>query len=458
MSQDTSSVPPTEGSRLFSPWVVLGVGLACNALAYLLASNEGVPVLIRLGLLAVGTLLLLMAIVRRLRTTGWEFQQRLTSSAMVSLAGLGALFGFGFFRINEQWDSGILFYVGLFILTLVSSVLILLPPLLCRVAISLIVLFHFGGMAVAITSVDPPGGTPPYLPKQLWMRVYRPYLTFMYMTNAYHFYSPDPGPPALLWFAVKYSDGSYTWVKLPDRENSPIQMHYQRLLALPEHSFQPISRLPASAYELVVAKSQFPDIKFPERGSWEMIHARREQGSTYLYRYPNPPNELKDPAPGYPIPIVPDISIPTAAQYREPGDVHKIILAGIAKRVLYHAPEVPGATAVSVKLYRVVHQILTPRELAEGDSPLDKTKYGPYFMGEFDGDGKLIDPKDPFLYWYLPITMVPADYPKIDVDNVLGRPTLPIVYIGFKPKGGFLLDCLEMHAAGQIVDVPKEKN
>jgi len=292
----------------------------------------------------------------------------------------------------------------------------------------------------------------------LWMRVYRPYLSFIYMTNAYHFYSPDPGPPALLWFAVKYSDGSYTWVKLPARENSPIQMHYQRMLAMPEHSFQPIPRLPLSAYELVVVRSQYPDVKFPERGSWEMIYARRQQGSTPLYRYPNPPPELKDPAPGYPIPMIPDISVPTMAQYREPGDVHKKILAGISRRVLHHAPEVPGATATSVKLYRVVHQILSPRELADDVSPLDKTKFGPYFMGEFDRDGKLIDPKEPFLYWYLPITMVPADYPRIDLDNVLGRPTLPIVFIGLKPKGGFLLDCLEMHAAGQIVDVPKEKN
>jgi hypothetical protein len=458
MSHDTLSVPPTEGSRLFSPWVVLGVGLACNALGYLLASSDGVPVLVRLGLLAVGTLLLLIAVVRRLRTTGWDFQQRLASSAMVSLAGLGALFGYGFFLINDEWDSGILFGGGLFILTVVGSVLILLPSMFRRVAISLFLLFHFAGMAVAITSVDPPGGTPPYLPKQLWMRVYRPYLSFIYMTNAYHFYSPDPGPPALLWFAVKYSDGSYTWVKLPARENSPIQMHYQRMLAMPEHSFQPIPRLPLSAYELVVVRSQYPDVKFPERGSWEMIYARRQQGSTPLYRYPNPPPELKDPAPGYPIPMIPDISVPTMAQYREPGDVHKKILAGISRRVLHHAPEVPGATATSVKLYRVVHQILSPRELADDVSPLDKTKFGPYFMGEFDRDGKLIDPKEPFLYWYLPITMVPADYPRIDLDNVLGRPTLPIVFIGLKPKGGFLLDCLEMHAAGQIVDVPKEKN
>ena len=27
----------------------------------------------------------------------------------------------------------------------------------------------------------------------------------------------------------------------------------------------------------------------------------------------------------------------------------------------------------------------------------------PYFMGEFDADGKLKDPNDPYLYWLIPI-------------------------------------------------------
>jgi hypothetical protein len=456
MSHDPESAPPAGGCRFLSPWFVLGAALGCNILAYVLASNGTGPVLLQLGLLAGGTFLLFNAIVRRLRSTSWELSARIESSAMVSLAGLGALLGYGFFRIHDAWDSGIEFTVSLFILALCGSLLILLPPLARRVALSLMLVFHFGGMATAITSVDPPGGTPPYIPKQLWTWVYRPYLTVVYMTNAYHFYSPDPGPPALLWFAIQYSDGSYTWVKLPDRDNSPIGMHYQRILSLPEHSFQPQPRLPLSLVEL-----RLTGTREPERGPWETIYARRELGSTFLYRYPNPPKELSNPARGYPIPMIPPYNIEIVAQYREPQDIHKMILAGIAKRILSAAPDAgEGVTATSVKLYRVVHRILSPQELAEGVSPLEKTKFAPYFMGEFDRDGNLVNALDPFLYWYLPIVMVQADYPESDlVDSSFGggqRLKIPMVLYGLKPKGGFLLDCLEMHAAGRI-DVPREK-
>jgi hypothetical protein len=427
---------------------VLAVGLGCNVLAYLLAANESLPILARLALLGVGTVLLSVAVVRRLRTAGWDVHERLASSAMISLAGLGALCGYGFFYAHEEWDSGLLFFAALFIVALCGALLVALPPLARRVALSLILLFHFGGMVTAVTSVDPPGGTTPYLPKQLWSWVYRPYLTFMYMTNAYHFYSPEPGPPSLLWFAVKYSDGAYTWVKLPDRENSPVGMHYQRLVAMPEHCFQPLPRLPFSSYELVMTKTPFP-----ERGSWEMIYSRREQGSRRdrLYRYPDSPREA-----AYPIPLVSIASLDIFAQYREPQDVHKKILAGVAQRILHNAPHREGVTAQSVKMYRIVHQLLSPQELAEGFSPMEKIKYVPYFMGEFDHDGKLIDPYDPFLYWYLPITIVPPSYPEPNVEDLLGRESLPVVYVGLRPKGGFLLDCLEMHAAG-LVKAPKEK-
>ena len=37
------------------------------------------------------------------------------------------------------------------------------------------------------------------------------------------------------------------------------------------------------------------------------------------------------------------------------------------------------------------------------------------------------------------------------------RPQIPVIYTGLKPKGGCLLDCLEMHAAGRIMDKVKEK-
>ena len=431
--------PPAAGGPFYSrPWVLMAAGLFCAVLAWLLPfllPAHLTPPVLRLLLLFGGGLLSLSAVNLRLRRASWDLPQRMESAALISVAGLGAWIGF--LAMEEEWDSGRIFYASLFLLAAAGAVLVLLPPLARRVVLSLMVLFHFGGIVVAVTSVDPPNSTGPWLSKQLWSRVYRPYLSSMYLTNAYHFYSPDPGPPSLFWFAVHFSDGSYTWVKLPDRGNSPIGMHYQRLLALPEHTFQAIPRLPATLLEL----NELPADQRPERGSWEEIYHRRELGSTLKFR-----------PKGLPIPMVQDFEV--NQQYREPYDASKKFIAAVAKRVLWNTPTPgEGITAESVKAYRVVHTILTPQELASGVSPWEKTKYVPFFLGEFDRKGELKDSREPFLYWYLPIVTVPADYPNHGGQM---RPGIPAVFVRFPDKSGFLLDCLEMHAAGQIKP-PAEK-
>ena len=75
------------------------------------------------------------------------------------------------------------------------------------------------------------------------------------------------------------------------------------------------------------------------------------------------------------------------------------------------------------------------------DSPLHKNKYVPYFFGEFDGEGRLLNVYDPFLYWYLPIVKVPMDYEQPS------RGAVTINVIAPEPEKGKWLDCLEIHAA-----------
>jgi hypothetical protein len=428
MSRVPATSPPAGVPLYRRPWVQAAAGLACLLPAWLLPHLFSVPAVVRLGLAFLGAFVALTAAANRLRQAGWDLPERLNSAALVSLAGLAALIGY--LAMDPAWDSGKMFFAALFILALVGAVLVLLPPLGRRVLLSLLIVFHFGGIAVAITSVDPPNSTGPWLSKQLWTRVYRPYVGFMYLTNAYHFYSPDPGPPALLWFSVSYTDGSRMWVKMPDRGNSPIGMHYQRLLALPEHSFLPQPRLPLNQLELGL----LPPGKMPERGSWEEIYHRRELGSTLKFR-----------PDGLPIPMLQDLE--PAQQYREPDDTRKPVLAAIAHRVLHTAPRsADGATPRTVKMYRVTHLILSPQELAEGVDPLDKEKYVGYFMGEFDREGRLVDSTEPFLYWYLPVFKVPEDYP----ENNPQLRGVPVAFVRLAPKKGKLLDCLEMHAAGQL--------
>ena len=84
-------------------------------------------------------------------------------------------------------------------------------------------------------------------------RVYRPYLNLLYMSNAYHFYSPDPGTSSVLRFAVFYDDGHYEWIQVPDKKDCPIGMTYQRVNALPEHSFYSNGRFPPNEAELRAA-------------------------------------------------------------------------------------------------------------------------------------------------------------------------------------------------------------
>jgi hypothetical protein len=410
-------------------------GLFLCGAALLLSRGTDLPGFLPMSLLFPGTLLTGIAVQRQLKEETWLWPGRIRSAAVVSLAGLAGVVGG--VAMRPEWVSGRMFYGFVFVLGLSGTFLILLPPLARRVALSLWVLFHFTGMATCVTSIDPPGGhSGLYVSKQLWSYIYRPYLSFLYMTNAYHFYSPDPGHPELLWFAVCYDDDTYTWVKLPERANSPIGMHYQRMLALPAHSYGSLNRLPFNAEELKLLPKDMPR---PTRGAWEAIHIRRQAASAVEYRRRDNPKFL-------PIPLVSDVD--TNSQYREPHDMSKKTLASVAHRVFLTAPPPrdengnvkPGVKVKSVKLYRVVHLILSPKELADGVSPLEKTKHWAYFMGEFGPDGKLVDEREPFLYWYLPIAVVPESYAS-------GRGT-PSITVRATPKTGLLLDCVEMHAAG----------
>jgi hypothetical protein len=457
MASAPASASRSGGFLVLSPLLVLIAGLSLSALGWLASELSFVPAEVRLLLIFAGTVLALVGVVHRLRQAGWDFPQRIESAALVSLAGLNALLGY--LGMDKDWDSGQMFYVALFLLALAGALLLLLPSLARRIVISLFIAFHFGGMAVAVTSVDPPNGSGAWLSKQLWTWVYRPYLSFMYLTNAYHFYSPDPGPPGLLWFAVKYDDGSYQWVKLPDRANSPVGMHYQRMLALPEHTVTAMPRLPYSLAEVASLNTEqrvdaidrgYFD---PERGAWEEILQRRDRGSELLYRSPEEVVKRFPEKKALQIPMV--IDRDAILQFREPTMPSKRSIVCVAQRVLWTTPDLDnGARPLSVKVYRVVHQVLTPYELSKGVSPYAKTKYWPYFLGEFDREGRLKDSKDPFLYWYLPIVVVPESYPE---HGLASRPGVPAVQANAEePKGGFLLDCMELHAAGPAIRQEKK--
>ena len=85
----------------------------------------------------------------------------------------------------------------------------------------------------------------------------------------------------------------------------------------------------------------------------------------------------------------------------------------------------------SVRVYRVTHTLITPHELSAGKDPLDETTFVPFYMGKYDIDGKLLDPKDPFLYWHLPIVNLPRRYPEPGTQLAIGPQQGPQKLVNF---------------------------
>src|SRR5262249_22609616 len=156
------------GFRLERPWILL---ILANGLALLgfIVAGLGIPLPapVRVILLLAATILALIGVEKRLRTATWEWPSRVETAAVLSLAGLVAMGSYA--SLDRDWVSGHMFYGAAFIAAVSGSVLILLPSVARRFALSLVLLFHFAGMAVCVTSVDPPGNEGPWLAKQLFV-------------------------------------------------------------------------------------------------------------------------------------------------------------------------------------------------------------------------------------------------------------------------------------------------
>jgi hypothetical protein len=254
---------------------------------------------------------------------------------------------------------------------LVGAGLVLLPTAPRKAAISLMVVYHFGGILVATTNQDPSNTRAPWMSNKLWEYAYRPYLGFMYMNNAYHFYSPDPGPPDLVWFTIEYDNGAVRRVHLPERDQSPVPLHYTRLLAMATSLSAPLS---------------------PQAIGDQLMEQKRQKRIRA--------GDIKG------IPMHPNALI--VQQYQEPNFLGKMYTASYVRHIAHlypHPDNNPKAEIKAIKAYHVVHDMLSPAQLVQGYSPLYPPLYRPYLLGEFHPDGSFTEEgaQDPFLYWLLPI-------------------------------------------------------
>jgi hypothetical protein len=387
------------------PWPILGAGLACTVVGLVLSQTALVP--LRLLFLGTGILLAGIAVARRLQTASWELEDRVESAGV-----LGASFFVGllaYLGADSQWDSAIFFLQALMIVTLAGSFLVLLPRTGRRIAAVAFVLFHFCGILTAVTSVPPRDAPPPWISTLAWSYFYRYYLFFTYFTNAYHFYSPDPGPATLVWFHIEYNDGKTRWKKIPNRDESPIGLHHQRMLAAAESTNQNIFGSPLMFPSQIEEWEQkfkpkkyelFPGI--PHASGEEIMNRRRLAADTYKF---------VDPQDGRPAPLM-ILSEPIwGNQYSEPQEFSRRLIASFARHIA-HSESDASNPVKTVRVYRVVHMMMSPHELSEGKDPLEPTRFVPFYMGKYGPDGKLLDPEDPFLFWHVPIIRVSKRYPE----------------------------------------------
>jgi hypothetical protein len=418
----------------FRPWVVLVAGLVLVAVGLGLAALEShAAAVARAWFLVAGLLTAGAAISRRLRTAGWDLEERLGTAGLIAAGAFVALVAYlaikknvetpdGKTVLGDDWTSAELFLIGLIIIALAGAALVALPSLPRKVLLSFLFVFHFGGILVAGLNV-PSGATgePPWLTNQLWVHVYRYYLNYIYMTNAYHFYSPDPGPSTLVWFRVQYDDDSYHWVQMPDKKGSRVPLQYTRSMVIADSTG--------------LAGPQPPPYILARR-----IRDRREAGVLFA-----PERTKDDPHPtGVHIPIsledlVYGVNAPIPPEaYKEPNEYSRRLIASYVRYVSKNYPneQNPSIAVKNVKVYRITHKLIGANEMARGFDPGQEIFLYPYFMGKYDTHGELIDkqleydaggrpkqeydefgrpkPYDGFLYWVMPILAVPKGRPAGD--------------------------------------------
>ncbi|MCS7020233.1 MAG: hypothetical protein NZU63_00220 [Gemmataceae bacterium] len=396
MGQDSRSNDhvPVGAEQVVPPWPIGWVvrlavtGLLLNGLAtglglvgYLTVQPgwlEGVRVLLVLtGCIAAGVAL-------SWRAQAWWTWVLAAATALVGVVGLPA-----------SWDSYRLVLLVGTAIAAGGAILLAVPKPLRLVAISAYLLFHFGGIFMAVTSPHTHNYPAPMVTMQLYTRVYHPYLQFIYMRNAYHFYSPEPGPASVLVFLLRTDTGQRVQAIDPQTGNPYERKIYKdQWIVMPRRPDDVRDPLGLSYYRRLSLTEQLargsPGVIVPEIFEKSEVQARRLSRLSLIPLHPTEPIGL---------------------QYRLPNsDVMRYLLPSYASHViLYHTPDAETAARTTVKIYRLEHRTLRVETFAarqpDGSypSPFHPTTYLPFFMGEFDARGELIHPQDELLNWLVPV-------------------------------------------------------
>ncbi len=361
------------------PWPVMGIGVGITLVGLLLAAFGDALAGARFICFLVGLLTAGVAVSMRLKTAGQAFEERMESAGVLAVGAFAGLLAF--LGTDRNWESMQMALVVLVFVALMGVVLVLLPTPTRLLVVSGLVLIHFGGILTAATNTGTNSTGPPWVSQSMHQWVYRPYLEFMYLNNAYHFYSPEPGPPAVVWFLVRYQDGKATWFKCPDRDTDPVPMHHMRLLSIAEYMSQSNAQAPTEAnlkrMNYIRGRRDEGGL---EPGDW--IRKKKADGSTDFR------------GGGYGIPIAPDAIVPAAAQYEEPTEECQVLIESYVRHVAsdFATRGGPDNPIKSIKVYRFRHDNLMPWRIAAGEDPLDPVVFRGYYDGEYGPDGVMLHP------------------------------------------------------------------
>jgi hypothetical protein len=311
---------------------------------------------------------------QKARASG-TIEGRTEAMALLTLAALGfflACWALYDSRDPLAWDSARLFLGVAALVAYLGGVIAAGTSRVRKLLLSVVLLAHLGGVVVAVAAA-PPG---PFLARVVWVQVYRQYLEFMHLNNAYRFYSPEPSPATQLWFRLEYypdnGEPFSHWVKLPDvnedgeTKGYTVELQYYRRLMLTENASRVFTGQisPKSAEHLLISG----------------------------------------------IPLPPDPSIP---RYQPPSHLTKKLTGTFARHICEQSPpKHPGLKASYVKVYRVYHRWVNPGDFAQGMDPKDLTLYHPYYQGKFNSLGELVEPNDLSLYCLLPFVREDPSRPK----------------------------------------------
>ncbi len=418
MARNVASSPEAEPIYL-RPWTVLlvGLGLVVVGLGLCWLDNHTASI-VRAFCLVIGLFVAGAAIGRRLQTAGQELEQRLESAGMVATGAFAALLAYLAIKEADDWGSAQFFLAGVICFAGFGALLVLLPVVLRKVAVGLWLLFHFVGIFVACVNVAPPGLTsPPWVTEQAWTRVYRFYLGYLDMTNAYHFYSPDPAPSTLAWFRIQYEDDTARWVKMPDKKDTAVPLAYTRTTIIGSSMDLGSGQTTPLLLALRIQERKVAGRNFTPEPT--------KDGQKYkVVPIPIIAEDLDNWVNGLPIP--PD-------SYKEPNEFSKALISSYVRYVAknYKHETDPSVPVKSIKVYRLVHKLASPSELANGLDPMQEAFLAPYYLGTYDTQGKLLVPQqeytydpargivakfddrhfDGFVYWTVPILALPRRKP-----------------------------------------------